>query len=76
MNPNNSKKIVTIYVSNTKNRKTIIFNLSIPNDFFPILPEGKKNSVWSLKIIVFKNISPALDSKFPIIKNIQKKELF
>ena len=45
MNPNNSKKIVTIYVSNAKNRKTITFKLSNPNDFFPILPEGKKNSV-------------------------------
>ena len=42
MNPNNSKKIVTIYVSNDKNRKAITFNLSITNDFFPILLEGKK----------------------------------
>ena len=49
MNPNNSKKIVTVYVSNAKNRKLYFLSIN-SNDFFPILPEGKKT------LLKFKNL--------------------
>jgi len=64
INPNNSKKIVTIDVSNVKNGKAITFKQSIPSDnkekinisIFPISPEGEKlNSVEVKEFIVIKN---------------------
>ena len=44
MNPNNSKKIVTVYVSNVKIENYYFLSIN-SNDFFPILPEGKKITV-------------------------------
>lgn len=72
INPNNSKKVVTIDVSNVKNGKAITFKQSIPSDnkekinisIFPILPEGEKlNSVEVKEFIVIKNLYPPFEWK-------------
>lgn len=72
INPNNSKKIVTIDVSNVKNGKAITFKQSIPSDnkekinisIFPISPEGEKlNSVEVKEFIVIKNLYPPFEWK-------------
>ena len=72
INPNNSKKVVTIDVSNVKNGKAITFKQSIPSDnkekinisIFPISPEGEKlNSVEVKEFIVIKNLYPPFECK-------------